>query len=141
SAGATTSCGASPPGPAPPGAPRTSRPPPTPARTTASRRAIPPALLQRGPEATTLGGEPLVLLPQPEDHRDAGEVDPGVEQLGDGPQPPQVVDAVAPRPARGAVRLEQTLRLVEAQGGRGQAHQLGRDRDAVDTSVRVVRPG
>jgi hypothetical protein len=55
-----------------------------------------------------------VLVLQVHDHGDAGEVEPGVEQVADATQPVQVVGAVAAGAALGAVGFEQAPRLVGA---------------------------
>ena len=75
------------------------------------------------------------LVLQVHHHRDAGEVEPGREQLVDPAQPGQVVLAVPPRASGGAVRGKEPVRLVPAQllqaagirvWGESQAAELAR---------------
>jgi hypothetical protein len=49
-----------------------------------------------------------VLCLEVQHHADAGQIEPGVEQVADTAQPFQVVGAVAADPALGAFRLEQS---------------------------------
>lgn len=55
-----------------------------------------------------------VLVLQVHHHRDAGEVEPGLEQVADAAQPIQVVGAIAAGAALGALGLEQTPCLIGA---------------------------
>lgn len=77
------------------------------------------------------GTELGVLVLQVQDHADAGEVQPGLEQVADMAQPLEVVGAVAAGAAVGPGGIEQPAGLVEAQCLGAHADELGRDGDAV----------
>ena len=84
-----------------------------------------------------LGTELGVLVLQVQDHADAGEVQPGLEQVADPAQPLKVVGAVAAGAAVGPGGIEQPAGLVEAQCLGAHADQLGRDGDAVHATPAV----
>ena len=69
--------------------------------------------------------------------RDAGQVEPGLEQVADAAQPVQVIGAVAAGAALGALGFEQPARLVGAQVLHPRADQFGGDRDAIHATRRV----
>ncbi len=81
-----------------------------------------------------------VLRFQIEDLADAGQVQPGLEQVPDSAQPVQIVSAVAARPALAALGLQQPTRLIRAQVLHPHADQLGRRRDAIHATL-ALRPG
>jgi hypothetical protein len=76
-----------------------------------------------------------VLCLEIKNHADAGEVQPGVQQVGDPPQPVQVVGAVAAGATLGALGLEQSACLIGPQFLHAHADQLRGDRDAVHAAL------
>ena len=56
---------------------------------------------------------------------DTGQVEPGVEQFADTPQPVEVVAAVTPGAAAGAGWFDQPMALVGAQVLATRAHEFG----------------
>src|SRR5437763_805163 len=65
--------------------------------------------------ASGRAAQPFDLVLQLEHAVDAGEVEPGVEQLPDPDQALDVLLAVAPGPALGAVRHQEATTLVDAE--------------------------
>jgi purine catabolism regulator len=88
-------------------------------------------------EAVDLGLELAGLFLQLEDEAHSGQVEAACGQRDDLPEPFDVAGAVAARPSGGADRLEQALALVDAQGLRMHAGELGGDRDAEQAAVRL----
>ena len=63
-------------------------------------------------------------------HRDPGEVETFVQQRGDLPQPLDVLQAVEPRAAWGALRIHQAGLLTRAQILHPGAHHVCGNRDS-----------
>ena len=77
------------------------------------------------------GAQLIVLVLEVHDDGDAGEVQTGLEQVGDTAQPVQIVGAVAAGAAVSAVGLEQAAGLVQPQRLHSHADEFRSDGDAV----------
>jgi hypothetical protein len=79
----------------------------------------------------------MFLVLELQHHRDAGEVESGVEQDTDAAQPDQVVSAVAAGAALGPGRFEQAAGFVEAQVLHTGSDQFRGGGDAVDATAAI----
>src|SRR3954453_14686661 len=84
-----------------------------------------------------LGPQLGVLVLEVYDHRHAGEVEPGLQQVADAAQPVQVTVAIAACAALGALGLEQPASLIKPQRLHAHANQLRSDRNAIYAARRI----
>src|SRR3954447_1267895 len=84
-----------------------------------------------------LGPQLGVLVLEVYDHRHAGDVEPGLQQVADAAQPVQVTVAIAACAALGALGLEQPASLIKPQRLHAHANQLRSDRNAIYAARRI----
>jgi hypothetical protein len=82
--------------------------------------------------------QPVVGRFKVQDGGDTGQVESGRQQLTDAAEPVEVGRAVPAGSPLGALGVDEPVTLVGAQVLRTGTDQLGGNRDAVDTTARVV---
>src|SRR3954469_6615295 len=92
-----------------------------------------------GDDVVELPAQAGGLVLELHDRLHAGQVEAGLGQLVDAPQPVDVALAVAPAASAGAGRVEQAAAFVDAQGLRVDPGQLGGHRDDVHTAFGATR--